>query len=154
MTNVNLMGYTTLQHHGVKGMKWGIRKKIKKASQKRKRRKKLEKQSRKTANDWAYKYADRSKMSTDDLRKSVDRLRLENEFAKQVGISNQNVPKTGYRKLMDRTNKIVDDTKAINSLTKNVLGTGRNVEGTVKYGRQTVNLANVAYRTARAAAGL
>ena len=63
-----------IQHYGVKGMKWGVRKAVKTRSESAKRER-----------SWKKQYRDRGKMSDDELRNVVNRLRLENEFAKLSG---------------------------------------------------------------------
>ena len=70
-----------IQHYGVKGMKWGVRK----AVQKYKVRRSLKKQSAKRERSWKTEYQKRGSMSNADLKKKVERLRLENEFAKLAG---------------------------------------------------------------------
>lgn len=67
-----------IQHYGVKGMKWGVRK----AVQRSKARRSLKKQSAKRERSWKTEYQKRGSMSNADLKKKVERLRLENEFAK------------------------------------------------------------------------
>ena len=69
----------TIEHRGVKGMKWGFRKlrnrydshnKIKKAN--------------KAANSkWSKKYNNRHVMTDKDLRNATNRLRMENPKSKQ-----------------------------------------------------------------------
>lgn len=62
-----------LYHHGVKGQKWGVRRKLTQKSESRKREK-----------SWNDKYEKRRDMSTKDLEATVKRLRLENEFGRLV----------------------------------------------------------------------
>lgn len=69
----------TLQHHGVKGMRWGQRKQrvpakaLSKAINERRASSKREK-------SWTSSYRKRGSMSDAQLKKKVERLRLENEF--------------------------------------------------------------------------
>ena len=71
-----------LQHHGVKGMKWGVRKdRVKKPG----RGLKSMNESAKRERDWKYQYRERGVLSDNELRDVVNRLRLENEFAKLSG---------------------------------------------------------------------
>lgn len=63
-----------IQHYGVKGMKWGVRKSVSSRVKSAKRER-----------SWKKQYRERDSMSDDDLRKVVNRLRLENEFAKLSG---------------------------------------------------------------------
>ena len=75
----------TIEHHGVKGMKWGFRKlrnrydshnKIKRAN--------------KAANSkWHKKYNNRHVMTDKDLRNATNRLRMENDFAEQIQRANK-----------------------------------------------------------------
>lgn len=60
-----------LQHYGVKGMKWGVRKK----------RPSTKKQSRNYAKKQAADYYKREKMSDSTLQSKVRRLQLENQYA-------------------------------------------------------------------------
>ena len=63
-----------LEHYGVKGMKWGVRKSISSRAKSAKRER-----------SWKKQYRERASMSDEDLRNVVKRLRLENEFAKLSG---------------------------------------------------------------------
>lgn len=75
----------SIEHHGVKGMKWGFRKfrdrynannKVKKAN--------------KAANSkWKKKYNNRHVMTDKDLRNATNRLRMENDFAEQIQRANK-----------------------------------------------------------------
>lgn len=60
-----------LQHYGVKGMKWGVRKKTPSAKKK----------SRTYAKKQASEYYKREKMSDEQLQSKVRRLQLENQYA-------------------------------------------------------------------------
>lgn len=63
-----------LEHAGVKGMKWGVRKAVKSRANSAKRER-----------SWTKQYRERDKMSDDQLRSVVNRLRLENDFAQLAG---------------------------------------------------------------------
>ena len=100
-----------IQHYGVKGMKWGVRKAVKTRSDSAKRER-----------SWKKQYRDRGKMSDDELRNVVNRLRLENEFAKLSGQASK-----GQRKMAKSFIKNASSI-AMNDQTKQVMaaaiGTG------------------------------
>lgn len=141
----------TLEHFGVKGMKWGRRRaKIKAA---KKARKKAENLSRKTTSDWSRQYHQRSKMSDDDLQKAVNRLRLENEFGKQISSSRQYVPKTPTQRIASNVLKSVNNVsgavRGINKFTGDVSGIGKNTVSAYRNGVTTLNLDNLDVRTGK-----
>lgn len=82
-----------LEHYGVKGMKWGVRKSTKPSS-KRAKRKAAKKASHKTSAKWNKKYQYRESLSDKDLERAVRRLQLENQFAREVSTSNAMQPKS------------------------------------------------------------
>lgn len=69
-----------IEHFGIKGMKWGFRKK--RVSNARARRR--AKNSARTTAKWKKKYQNRASMTDKDIRKATERLRLENDFAEQI----------------------------------------------------------------------
>lgn len=81
--------FEDIQHHGVKGMKWGVRRKeLSDAYAKRKRQKQLDdhfkEESTHHVAQWERAYDRRSQMSDSQLNSMVKRLRLENEMQRLV----------------------------------------------------------------------
>ena len=74
-----------IEHFGVKGMKWGFRKR----RQDRVSAKRRAKNSAKTRAKWKKKYQNRASMTDKDIRRATERLRLENDFAEQIKRSRQ-----------------------------------------------------------------
>lgn len=72
-----------IEHFGVKGMKWGFRR-VRERLARRKQRKVDAKVSKARTSQWKHKYAQRASISDRDLKRAVDRLRLENDLAEQV----------------------------------------------------------------------
>lgn len=87
-------GQLVLVQHGMKGMKWGQRRRAAKASNER-------------AKQWNKKYVNRSSMSTKDLKKNVERLSLENQFRDAVIKSNSTSQSAGKKWLADLGNSIL-----------------------------------------------
>lgn len=107
----------SLQHHGVKGQKWGIRRKSpsgssegkpKKLSKKERKKAalKMVEESDKRAKSWRKDYTKRSELSNTELKSKIDRLRLENEFNKLATDASATVKAKGdskIKKLMNTT---------------------------------------------------
>lgn len=74
------MTFSELEHHGVKGQKWGVRKAVKNGVANVKKSHELNTQSRQREKSWTTTYKKRGSMSTTDLKRTVERLRLENEL--------------------------------------------------------------------------
>lgn len=92
-----------IEHFGVKGMKWGFRR-VRERLARRKQRKVDAKVSKARASQWKHKYAQRASISDRDLKRAVERLRLENDLAEQV----------------KRTTKIHEKPKNNNSFAKDI----------------------------------
>lgn len=73
-----------LEHHGVKGQKWGVRRHLKSKSSSRSVQRQEAKASRQREKSWKKEYQSRGKMSDAELRSAVSRLQLENQFRQQV----------------------------------------------------------------------
>lgn len=79
-----------ISHHGIKGMKWGIRNtptSNRRSSKKAESR--IDKESKARAEGWESSYKKRSSMSDADLKKKLTRLQLENNFGQQVRTAKQ-----------------------------------------------------------------
>lgn len=94
MALVKQYGQLVLVQHGIKGQKWGQRRRAVKASNER-------------AKQWNKKYVNRSSMSTKDLKKNVERLNLENQFRDAVIKSNSASQSAGKKWLADLGNNIL-----------------------------------------------
>ena len=69
-----------LEHHGVKGQRWGITRKGTRSSVHERRA--TNKASKQRAKSWETVYKNRGKLSDTDLKNSVNRLRMENELGR------------------------------------------------------------------------
>ena len=140
----------TLEHFGIKGMKWGKRRA--EARMAKKARKKAEKQSIKTKEEWDVKYKKRSDMTDDEVAAATKRLRLENEFANQVDQSSKANKKATFG---DRIKNVSTTTSALSSSQKQAAGiataTASGIGLAYRYKDKIPDLANVVYRTAKKA---
>ena len=140
----------TLEHFGVKGMKW--RKRKAEARMAKKARKKAEKQSKKTNEEWDVKYKKRSDMTDDEISAATKRLRLENEFANQVAQSSKTNKKVTVG---DRIKDISTTTKALSASQKQAAGIATAAASGIglayRYKDKIPDLANAVYRTAKKA---
>lgn len=137
-----------LKHWGVKGMKWGVRKsrsansdskkeKPPKKPSKRQLKKeaeKLRKESNKLAKSHRKEYMKRKDLTDAELKKKVERLRLENEFDRL----SKEASKSQIAKGKNELNKLLE-TKVPDSVN-NMLGTSGKTVGAV--------IANVAIKEA------
>lgn len=90
-----------LKHHGVRGMRWGVRKSrpssVTKSSQGTLKKPSLSKESKDREKSWRTKYKKRGTMSNTQLKAQVDRLRLESEFKRLSTEVNKNNQTRGQR---------------------------------------------------------
>lgn len=115
-----------IEHFGVKGMKWGFRR-VRERLARRKQRKVDAKVSKDRTSQWKHKYAQRASISDRDLKRAVERLRLENDLAEQV----------------KRTTKIHEKPKNNNSFAKDIGKTL--VTDTIKDARHIATKEGVSY---------
>lgn len=115
-----------IEHFGVKGMKWGFRR-VRERLTRRKQRKVDAKVSKARTSQWKHKYAQRASISDRDLKRAVERLRLENDLAEQV----------------KRTTKIHEKPKNNNSFAKDIGKTL--VTDTIKDARHIATKEGVSY---------
>lgn len=115
-----------IEHFGVKGMKWGFRR-VRERLARRKQRKVDAKVSKTRTSQWKHKYAQRASISDRDLKRAVERLRLENDLAEQV----------------KRTTKIHEKPKNNNSFAKDIGKTL--VTDTIKDARHIATKEGVSY---------
>ena len=139
----------TLEHFGVKGMKWGRRKAVAKSAKKA-----AKKASKTTSTKWKKKYDYRSSMRDDDLKKSIQRLKLENEFAEQVSRSSKYSSKK-KRGIGDIIKGVSETSQNLNKTQKQLAGvataTASGVGLAYRYKDKIPDLAKAVYRTAKKA---
>ena len=146
----------TLEHFGIKGMKWGKRRAA--ARMAKKAKKKADKQSRKTVDEWDTKYKKRSDMTDDEIAAVTKRIRLENEFAKQLSLSSTYTGvKTGVKKngFGESVKNVANTTNNLNKSQKQLAGiataTASGVGLAYRYKDKIPDLAKTVYRTAKKA---
>ena len=142
----------TLEHFGIKGMKWGKRRAA--ARMAKKAKKKADKQSRKTVDEWDTKYKKRSDMTDDEIAAVTKRIRLENEFAKQLSLSSEyaGVKKKGFG---ESVKNVANTTNNLNKSQKQLAGiataTASGAGLAYRYKDKIPDLAKTVYRTAKKA---
>ena len=140
----------TLEHYGVKGMKW--RKRRAEARMAKKAKKKADKQSRKTVDEWDTKYKKRSDMTDDEIAAATKRIRLENEFAEQLSRSSKHtgVKKNGFG---ESVKNIANTTNNLNKSQKQLAGiataTASGVGLAYRYKDKIPDVAKAVYRTVK-----
>lgn len=112
-----------IYHHGVKGMKWGVRKAEKKEYKQKKRQNPSARKAynKKTTRRQKVKYTDIQNMSTKELQDRVNRMNLERQYASLLKTQKKAVAKgkADTRNLIDKVNKQISDlNKAKKTLTK------------------------------------
>lgn len=137
----------TLEHFGVKGMKWGRRKAVARSA-----RKAAKKASKTTSAKWKKKYDYRSSMSDDDLKRATQRIRLENDFAEQVSRASKYGGKK-KRGIGDMIKDVATTTQNLNKSQKQLAGiataTASGVGLAYKYKDKIPDLTKAVYRTAK-----
>lgn len=100
-----------IEHHGVKGQRWGVRKRV--SSIRSSERNKKSSDAARSQKKWKSTYANRSKMSTKELQEAVNRLNLENQLAQNIS----KIPRTRSQKAASAIKKF-----ASNNLVKQQVG--------------------------------
>ena len=137
----------TLEHFGIKGMKWGRRKAVAKSAKKA-----AKKASKTTSVKWKKKYDYRSSMSDDDIKKATQRIRLENDFAEQVARSSKYSSKK-KRGIGDIIKDVSTASQNLNNSRKQLAGIATVAASGVglayRYRDKIPDLAKAVYRTAQ-----
>jgi predicted GIY-YIG superfamily endonuclease len=82
------VGSASIEHHGVKGQKWGVRRRVQAlVGGSGQVPKSAAAASESREKSWKKVYANRASMSTPQLREKVNRLTLENQLKQQVSIA-------------------------------------------------------------------
>lgn len=106
-----------LEHHGVKGQKWGVRRNThsvsshtSKRAQKKAARHAVheeKKASRKREKSWQSTYNNRSKMTDQELRSALTRIQLENQLRSEVAKAGTSQYKYGKQIAQNSANQAV-----------------------------------------------
>lgn len=82
------VGSASIEHHGVRGQKWGVRRRVQAlVGGSGQVPKSAAAASESREKSWKKVYANRASMSTPQLREKVNRLTLENQLKQQVSIA-------------------------------------------------------------------
>ena len=76
-----------IEHHGVKGQRWGVTRKGTRSSVHERRA--MNKASKQRSKSWKTVYKNRGKLSDNELKNSVNRLRMENELGRLAKEANK-----------------------------------------------------------------
>lgn len=141
-----------INHSGVKGMKWGIRKR--KTSLGKKRSKlSIRKSKNSIPEHWSKRYKKISSISDKDLKRYTERLRLENSFAEQIkkrASMTSNKPK---KNLLSRTANLTGDARNVIKNAAVIAGAVSATAGATslayRHKKDALKLADVAFRAAR-----
>lgn len=98
-----------IEHHGIKGMKWGVRNRRTSSSSTKPQseRNTTNRESKARAQSWEKKYKNRDKMSDQQLKKNVERLRLENEFGRLSSDASASTKQKGNEQIRKYANQAI-----------------------------------------------
>lgn len=140
-----------INHSGVKGMKWGIRKR-KASSGKKRFGFKLGSKSSSVPEHWRKRYKNISSMSDKDLKRYTERLRLENSFAEQVKRRATTVQKPKKNWISKAANLTGDSKKIINNaavIAGAISATAGATHLAYRHKKDALKIADVAFKAAR-----
>ena len=94
------VGGASIEHHGVKGQKWGVRRRVQAlVGRTGQVPKSAAAASDSREKSWKKVYANRASLSTPQLREKVNRLTLENQLRQQVNMASP-AKKSAARKII------------------------------------------------------
>jgi len=109
-----------IQHHGVKGQRWGVRKRVtsvrKRVTSAIDSKKAVAKSDNEARAKYSSTYAKRSKMSDADLKKSVERLELENRLGRAVSSIPTSAKSKGALEVAKYSAKVINSKPVISAL--------------------------------------
>ena len=88
-----------IEHHGVKGQRWGVRRRVLTSGPEKK--KPHSSDAAASQKKWKKTYANRGKMSDKDLQAAVNRLNLENQLSQSIS----RIPRTRSQKAVSTISK-------------------------------------------------
>jgi len=117
-----------LEHHGTKGMRWGVRNRVSGGRSSRREAKELKKSDKATSDKWKQTYKNRGNMSDKELQAAVNRLNLEQRLGQMSGSIPQSQKNSGesYMKKMGQQQVV----NATNQVTSELVRQGIKVAGT------------------------